>query len=695
MESSNHSSSGDQSRSALEVYREWLNESSASSNSSGTSSGDELSPPQAPSSPPLRRHSSTPTATPSDESVESLPKPFTPSQPPVQEHAQQQIHKLQTPPVRKHAHGSSVPPPSRSSEQAKSPSSGGSKFMNTPRKLMNQMSFRSMLATSPAPAQQVNVSKEGKPRDTDIPRSEPDTREDGASGMRALFGDAWIARPPATRQDEMQRTARAAPIYPIDAAHRTLYDVPLDEAAAAAARESKPPAYFPPPPLLEWEYYRVDGRRGWWVVFCAFLACSISLSTLLTYSVYESYYEFSSLVNDESTAEIDDIYRGHEDSGASLKIFDYRVSTYLVLIGSLMGGFAAAGSVFAGCVADTLGYPICCFLGTVLMSMSLLAASFVSQLWALSILQGALCGLGIALVFTPAYAAPAQWFERHRAVSTGIAISGSAFGTIVLVPVYRAILASRGSALCLRAQALITLVVGAGAAYGLRTRVQLQRPVSMQWQKTMRDTRVLLLMLMAFLIAAARFAQILCLPVFARVYGADQDTTYNILYTMGAASLCGAIIGGSVADKSGYIAGIGLCEALVGLFTLIIWTPIAAAQVSAASIYVYAALFAVSSGVLAAVLPPGVAQMFGSARLATTMGLVIAASAPAIIIMTPVSVKFFDMLGNRHSTAWLVAISGILSILAGCLGFLLPVLQRRHARLVLRRQSSISWTSSN
>ncbi|KAJ1882919.1 hypothetical protein LPJ71_010074, partial [Coemansia sp. S17] len=224
MESSNHSSSGDQSRSALEVYREWLNESSASSNSSGTSSGDELSPPQAPSSPPLRRHSSTPTATPSGDSAESLPKPFTPSQPPVQEHAQQQIHKLQTPPVRKHAHGSSVPPPSRSSEQAKSPSSGGSKFMNTPRKLMNQMTFRSMLATSPAPAQQVNASKGGKPRDTDLPRSEPDTREDGASGMRALFGDAWIARPPATRQDEMQRTARAAPIYPIDAAHRTLYD---------------------------------------------------------------------------------------------------------------------------------------------------------------------------------------------------------------------------------------------------------------------------------------------------------------------------------------------------------------------------------------------------------------------------------------------------------------------------------------
>ncbi|KAJ2826019.1 hypothetical protein FBU31_003556, partial [Coemansia sp. 'formosensis'] len=570
----NNSSSGEhsQSRSALEVYREWLNESSASSNSSGTSSGDELSPPHAPSGPPLRRHSSTPTATSSpDDSVESLPKPFTPSQPPVQEYAQ--MHKLQTPPVRRHPQGSSVPPPSRNIEQAKSPSPSSSKFMNTPRKLMKQMSFRTMLAASPAPppTQQASVNanrSERRPRDAERSGNEPNDGDGGAPGMNALFGDAWITRPPATRQDELLRTARAAPIYPIDSAHRTLYDVPLDEAAAAAGREAKPPAYFPPPPLLEWEYHRVDSRRGWWVVFCAFLACSISLSTLLTYSVYESYYEFSSSATDSSTAEIDDIYRGHEDSGTSLEIFDYRVSTYLVLIGSLMGVFAAAGSVLAGCVADILGYSMCCFLGAVLMSMSLLAASFVSQLWALSILQGALCGLGISLVFTPAYAAPAQWFERHRAVSTGIAISGAAFGTIVFVPVYRAILASRGSALCLRVQALITLVVGAGAAYGLRTRVQLQRPVAMQWRKTMCDTRVLLLMLMALLIAAARFAQILCLPVFARVFGASRDTAYNILYTLGAASLCGAIVGGAVADNSGYIAGIGLCESLVGVFTL-------------------------------------------------------------------------------------------------------------------------------
>ncbi|KAJ2744312.1 hypothetical protein GGI20_003069 [Coemansia sp. BCRC 34301] len=683
-------SSDEQPRSALEVYREWLNESSASSNSGGTSSGDEMTPPQVIGS-PKHRHASTPA------SLDSLPRPFTPSQPPVQEYAQQ--HRLVTP---SRSHEPSAPALSEPSTSAlsepsapppKSPS-GGSRLMATPRKLMNQMSFRTMLSASPAPPQQQQQQQQQQqpPASTKSDRKSR-TAMDATLGVGALFGDAWIAQPSATRQqrgDEAKNTARAAPLYPIDAAHRTLYDVPLDE---AAAREAKPPAHFPPPPALEWEYYRADCRRGWWVVLCAFLACSVSLSTLLTYSVYESYYQSAA---DSSTAEINDIYHGQE-LGA-VELLDYRVSTYLVLIGTMMGGFATAGCLLAGCVADLLGYPTCCFLGSVLMSMSLLAASFVSQLWALSVLQGAFCGLGVSLLFTPAYAAPAQWFERHRAVSTGIAVSGAAFGSVVLAPIYRAILAHRGSALCLRVQALITLVVGAGAAYGLRTRVQLQRPVAMQWRTTVRDTRVLLLMLMALLVAAARFAQVLCLPVFARVYGATRDDAYNVLYTMGLASLVGAIIGGAVADKSGYIAGIGLCETLVGVFTLVIWAPTAAASLqtlSAAPVYVYAALFALSSGVLAAVLPPGVAQMFGSARLATTMGLIIAASAPAIFVMMPVTITFLDMLESRHSTAWLVAASGILSILAGCLGFFLPVLQRRHARHVLRRQSSISWTSSH
>ncbi|KAJ2006835.1 hypothetical protein H4R26_001146 [Coemansia thaxteri] len=683
-----NSSDQSQSRSALEIYREWLNESSSSGNSSGgsdgkssggSSSGDELTPPVAPK-PAVAPAAPTRIQMPAKSA--SLPKPVTPSQPAHQDQQQHVMHIPKTPPK-----------PSAGDSGTDSAQSPTSKFLSTPRKLMNQMSFKSMLTSpspraSPAASSQRNIEKELVSRD---PAARTEQGSDGAQqGMQALFGDAWIARPSEAVHQDARPVAKAAPLYPIDSAHRTLYDVPLDESLAATAKSESKGGARVQPPALEWEYYRIDSRHGWWVVLCAFLACMVSLSTLSTYFVYESYYETS--VDQEGVTPEVDIYRGQDGGGALSVHFDYRVSKYLVLIGTLMGGCAAVSSVFAGIVADTLGYPICCFVGTVVMSISLLAASFVGQLWGLCVLQGVLCGIGVSMVFTPAYAAPAQWFDRFRALSTGIAISGAAFGTVLLTPIYRAILADRGSAICLRVQALITLILGAVAAFGLHTRVQLQRPVAMQWRSMAHDPRVLLLLVMSLLVAAARFAQALCLPVFARVHGASRNDAYNIIYAMGAASLVGAVLGGKVADRTGYIAGIGLCELLMGLFTLVIWLPAAESTIS--PVYIYCVAYGVSLGVFAAVLPPGIAQMFGSARLATTMGLVVTASAPAILIMTPASIKFLDVLGSGYSTAWLIALSGVFSLVAGCLGFLLPYLQRRHARQVLRRQSTISWTSS-
>ncbi|KAJ2891046.1 hypothetical protein IWW38_003798, partial [Coemansia aciculifera] len=213
------SGSNEQQRSALEVYREWLNESSASSNNS-SGSGDEMTPPHKEeddvviiSHPQGRRFSSTPPDSKSPGS--SVPKPFTPSQPAVLEYAQQQLHELKrtSPPpppppavkkkkVEEGEDGgmrSSAPPPSSSSPSSrreqgvKSPSS---RLVNTPRKLMNQMSFRSMLSASPAPQQQ--PAKSEKRQQNPLSPLSPKAINGGGKerlGMGALFGDASVARP--------------------------------------------------------------------------------------------------------------------------------------------------------------------------------------------------------------------------------------------------------------------------------------------------------------------------------------------------------------------------------------------------------------------------------------------------------------------------------------------------------------------
>ncbi|KAJ2156122.1 hypothetical protein GGF46_005399 [Coemansia sp. RSA 552] len=655
---SNASSASKGSQSALDVYRDWLDEASSSDNESHSDK---------------EGHSDNEGGARSGRPAMEIPRPVSPQDPvnrPRQISPCQQLHALPPDP------SSPQPKSGKAAQPARSPP----KRLRTPRKLMHQMSFRSILSPSPHPSS----SRSDKRKD---PVEKPARRSTRQASLGSLFSDAWIAQPPRIHKP-LPKAARMD-------SRQTLYDIPLSTAGAAAkprtlsesssdtvneklgytATTSNEKAQGGS--AVDWEFHPVDGRRGWWVVGWSFLACFVSLSTLVNYPVYEAYYIKTS--TDEGT--LVDTGRGDED-------LDHggHLSAYVVLIGTLMSGFAALGSLGAGIASDVLGLRICALSGTVILCMGLIASSFIDRLWALCITQGVISGLGIALMALPAYMAPTFWFERHRALSSGIAIAGTGLGVVSLTPAYRAILRHRGMAVCLYVQTLITLVLGVASSLGLRPRVELRYAPTMHWRKVFTDLRVLTLMLMALFAAAARFAQLLSLPVLARAAGAEDDAA-GVLYTMGASLLAGMIAGGAAADKTGYIAGIGLSELVLGIFTLALYTP----STTVAPMYVFAVVFGLTSGTLAAVLPGALAQMFGTKRLATTTGLVLVACAPAILATAPAAIKFLHLLEEGRSIAWLSAISGVFSVVAGILGMSLPVIQRRYIRMYTKRQSAVAW----
>ncbi|KAJ2078323.1 hypothetical protein H4R24_004562 [Coemansia sp. RSA 988] len=632
-------------KSAVEIYREWLDAVSSGSedeNEGASIISKDLTRPISPQNPADR------------------PRMISP---------RKQLHPLPTTDQTQ----DHPTPPSKTHKRQISPS----KILRGPRKLMTQMSFRSMLS-SPSPHPQPVPPPESKIQ------SENNRRSRRQSSMGTLFSDAWVTRP-----EKARKPSRV--IAPTDS-RQTLYDIPLENMRPPFANSGESSDTVEEKPMwrddekppkrresVDWEFHHVDSRRGWWVVAWAFLACSVSLSTLINYPIYEAYY--IATARQEDPISLTDPARG-QDSFAGM----HPPSTYAVLIGSLMSGFAALGSLGAGVASDVFGMRVCAIAGTLLLSVGLLASSFLARLWALCITQGVVSGIGIALLALPAYTAPAHWFDRHRALSTGVAAAGTGLGVLALTPAYRAILQHRGLTVCLYAQTLVTLTLGLVSAFGLRTRVRLHSPAVMRWRRALGDLRILTLMTMALFAAAARFAQLLCLPIFARAAGAENDIG-GVVYTVGAALLVGMVLGGTAADKSGYIAGLGLSELILGLFTLALYTPSA----SIAPLYVFSVVFGLTTGTLASVLPAAIAQMFGVQRLATTTGLVIAACAPALLATTPAAIKFNQLAIEGSSVSWLSAISGVFSIVAGVLGLMLPVLQRRYVRLFTRKETSYSW----
>ncbi|KAJ2359084.1 hypothetical protein IWW50_000085 [Coemansia erecta] len=727
-------------RSALDVYRQWLDEasssgssdgehprgiqkqrrkpagasrasSSSSSTTSSTTSGRRAGMDIRRSS-SLRRRGPVDSASNRKEPVDTglnkdPPRPVSPHDQPRMISPRRQLHLLPdrspSPPLRvnndNNTPGSSAT--SKPQQASQQPNGSTPKPLSAPRRIIHQMSFRSMLSPSPQPppptttttatttTADANIANSREPRD----RKQRPRTNSRQSSLGTLFSDAWIAQPSRARR----ASSRVSKSGRVVSGHG-MYDVPLDSAHSVQRPRSdssdtvnneddeikKRHAYAANEKRrsVDWEFHPVDGARGWWVVGWAFLACFVSLSTLINYPVYEAYY-INTTRGGGDEATLADINRG-EDAVRREPV----VSLYVVLIGTLMVGFAALGSLGAGIASDILGMRACALAGTLVLCLGLLASAFISRLWALCITQGVLSGVGISLMALPAYTAPVHWFDRRRALATGAAVSGTGLGVLVLTPAYRALLQRQGLAICLFVQAVVTLVLGVAASLGLRPRVDQRSCARMRWRRVILDARVWALMLMALFASSARFAQVLCLPMYARASGSENDTA-GVLYTMGAALLVGMVCGGAVADTTGYIAGIGLSELTLGLFTLALYTP--SSLRSVAPMYVFAVVFGLTTGTMAAVLPASIAQMFGTQRVATTTGLVLAACAPMLLVMTPAALKFMHLLESGRSIAWLSAISGVFSVVAGAIGMTLPVLQRRYIRRFTKQESDIVW----
>lgn len=66
--------------------------------------------------------------------------------------------------------------------------------------------------------------------------------------------------------------------------------------------------------------------------------------------------------------------------------------------------------------------------GSLLVIIGMLMTGLCSLYWQLMLAQGVIVGLGCGLLFLPSIAVLPQYFEKRRALATGIGSSGSAVG---------------------------------------------------------------------------------------------------------------------------------------------------------------------------------------------------------------------------------------------------------------------------
>ncbi|KAF8987655.1 hypothetical protein BGZ52_003445 [Haplosporangium bisporale] len=175
------------------------------------------------------------------------------------------------------------------------------------------------------------------------------------------------------------------------------------------------------------------GLKGWLAVLGSFLIhCFAFAPTEFIFGIFELHYH---------------------------NVFPDATSSSIAFVGTTGSAVTYIAGFLSGIVADRFGFRGTALCGTIVMTISLVLASFSTKIWHLYMTQGVLFGIGASMIYYPGVAVPSQYFNRRRGLAMGIAVSGAGAGGFVLAPLTNALIDRVEVFWTLRILALMIFVV--------------------------------------------------------------------------------------------------------------------------------------------------------------------------------------------------------------------------------------------
>jgi len=163
---------------------------------------------------------------------------------------------------------------------------------------------------------------------------------------------------------------------------------------------------FPTPPVPP------DGGWGWVVVFASMMCNFIVDGVCFTYGIFINEY-----------TEYFDSTKGKT-----------------ALIGALIPGMYLGIGPVSSALANKFGFRAVTITGSIISSAAFFLSQFSPNVDVLLVTYGILGGFGFGLMYLPSIVIVNFYFDKRRALATGIAVAGSGLGTIAFAPLGRMLL---------------------------------------------------------------------------------------------------------------------------------------------------------------------------------------------------------------------------------------------------------------
>ncbi|VVC92022.1 unnamed protein product [Leptidea sinapis] len=106
----------------------------------------------------------------------------------------------------------------------------------------------------------------------------------------------------------------------------------------------------------------------------------------------------------------------------------------VALVNSLLAGFYLLAGPFVSALANKYGFRIVTIVGSLISSAAFALSYFAGSVEYLYLVYGVMGGIGFCMIYMPAVLTVGFYFEKWRALATGLALCGSGVGTFAFSP---------------------------------------------------------------------------------------------------------------------------------------------------------------------------------------------------------------------------------------------------------------------
>lgn len=267
------------------------------------------------------------------------------------------------------------------------------------------------------------------------------------------------------------------------------------------------------------------------------------------YSVFLAYYQTSSML-----------------AGAT--------SLNYAFIGGLQYSQAFLIAPLATKVLGRYGIRTCLLSGAILQTLSLIGASFATEIWHLYLSQGLGFAWGVGFILTGTQNVIPQWFTTRRSLANGLAATGTGAGGLLYALVAGQMLQRLGVGWSIRVLGIASGVVNIVCALVMRQNPNSVLPVYHLFNyRLLKESRFLALLGFAFLSMLAEIIILTQIPGYGTsILGLDTTQSSVIGAMVALGQIIGRMMIGQASDMFGRLNVASLVTFLAGLWSVAVWT---------------------------------------------------------------------------------------------------------------------------